>query len=226
MAITVISDWLRSRGAFSLGVDLLKQYGHPSGALLFLLNTGETSESRKQLTEQLSLLDRGSSRSVPQPTARPSPAAVRTPRELAFYRANTSDGGRGDPAGLPKELQSLRTELLSLHRHESFFRGQLTVLPSGEQLTIVANKVVEIYNRKKAGWLRIEHWRATGEILAERIEPPKDGAALILERNSLRVQLSKVKHGRTRSDPERDAQRQRRLKEIETKLNEHAPPVE
>lgn len=225
MAITAISDWLRARGAYAEGVDLLKRYGHPSGALLFLLGTGETSESRKRLTEQLASLDRAAARSVSQPAARPAPAAVRTPREVAFYRANTSDGGRGDEARLPQELQRTRDELMALHRHESYLRGQLVILPDGEQLTIVANKVVEVYNRKKAGWMRIEHWRATGEILPEKVEPPKDGAALVLERNSLRVQLSKVKHGRTKPDPERDAQRERRLKEIETKLNEHAPAL-
>ena len=225
MAISAISDWLRTKGPYAIGVELLKKHGSPSPPLLFLLGTGETGTSRARLTSSLAELNSASDARVPQPAPKAAPSAVRSPRDIAFYRCNTEDGGRIGDDRLPKELHRTRDELKALHRHESYLRGQLAITPDGEELTILANKVVDVYQRKKKGWLRIEHWRASGEILPERVEKLEDPMSLLLERNSLRVQLSKVKHGRTHPNPERDAARQQRLQDVETKLKEHAAAI-
>jgi len=223
VAISAVHDWLRTNGDFAAGVALLNRYAKPPRSVAFLLSLGDKPHVRKALCECLERINAVSDTRIPEPPPKAAPSAIHEPQRLAMFRANSQDGGRGDDTKLPPDLQRTREELKALHRHESYLRGQLVLLPDGEELAICANKVVEVYNRKKKGWFRIETWRATGDVPAEKLDIPKDRGALILERNSIRAQLSKVKHGKTKPDPVRDEKYRKRLAELQSQID---APVE
>lgn len=220
MAISAISDWLRSSGPFNAGVELLKLYGSPSKATLFQLSLGDQPFPRKVLITCLEKLNADSDQRVPatQPGMR-APSAVRDPHAMTLYRMNSVEGGRADLRDLPAALKPDYDEVRALYRQESYYRGRMVEIPDGDQLLDVADKVVETYERRKKLWFKIETWRATGDILKETTPVPKDRGALIMERNSIRAQLSKVKHNKTKPDPVRDAKYVARLAEIQLLLD-------
>lgn len=236
MAIAAVSDWLRTDGDFNLGVELLKRYGIASAPTMYLLSCGDSTLGRRKLRECLERINAASNerRAAVEQQVKPQAPGSRVVREGAVSTDATavaevvlgrvlSDAmPRLDDTQMPPQLRKLKDELAALHRHESYLRGQLAITPDGPGLTEIRDNLIAVFDRKKAGWRRIEAWRVTGKDIAETAQKPVSVHALILERNSLRAQLSKVKHGKAKPDEARDAQRRVRLEEITKLLEQHA----
>jgi hypothetical protein len=207
-----------------VGLLLLKKYGTPSRPLLFTLDQGENGFSRDALVDALTLLCNGAvERLPPSPAPRSAPSAEHGSVITASTRAlEPEDRSSGRDRDLPPDLRALYKQLGAWNREMAYLKGQMLRVQDGMELGQLANEIVRIDKQHAAGWRRIEYWRATGQVLGNPDPATPDLKALILERNSLRAQLSKVKHGKTRPDAKRDAERKDRLADLE-KLTNGAP---
>lgn len=195
------------RGPFEDGIALLKEYGKPSGALLFILSTGEDIHNRQLLDGELALLQQAATKRVEErrPVVAISLSAVGRAHELAETKSLESTFEE-DARPLPPELQVLRKELKTKHKLMMHLKGVKTRVPNGMDLRHIALQIVELYDEMRAGWLVIETWRSTGQMLKLAPEAgPVDVGALINRRNSLRVQISKAKKGSRKATPEQVA---------------------
>lgn len=217
MAITTVSDWLRTRGNFALGVDLLKLHGTPSPAQLLLFAQGEDGFSRQVLETALRAVNEQSAAALPErkavhPTHAQAPAV--SPTEVrAFVRALDPDAGTDIKEHLlPAALRPLRTLLRDKHRSLVFLRGQLTRTPDGIELARIAGEIVRLRRELNAGWMEIEHWRATGRAFPRAEETGTlDRDALKRRLNTVRVRLSEAKSGKRPLDEgKQDALRKER----------------
>lgn len=226
MAISTITSWLNSKGSFALGVDLLTLHGHPTPAQLFFFSCGEDGHSRNVLTAALRAVNERSTTVIPAgPKAVVAPSPANKSTERAVRTAFKSDPGTDIPEHqLPEELRPLRRELRDLHRNMVFLRGRLTSVPDGPELGKVAGQIVHLREKINAGWIAIEYWRATGKPLAGGTAPQTvDRPLLMKERNTLRVRLSEIKHGKRKAPQDRIEAMKARKAQLDRILNE---PVE
>jgi len=185
------------RGPFEDGVALLKEFGKPSGALLFILSTGDDMHNRQLLDGELAHIQEAAKKRVEErrPVIQVSVSAVGRAQDLAEAKSLESTFEE-DPRPLPPELLALRQDLKTKHKLMMHLKGAKSKVPNGMDLRHIALQIVDLYDEMRAGWLVIETWRSTGQVLKLGPEAgPVDVAALIKRRNSLRAQLSKAKKG-------------------------------
>lgn len=205
MSFRAIHEWLVVKGQFNLGVQLLQTHGQLTTTQEFLFKTGETAFSRRKLTEALQALHTQAVAATPRaPVLRQIPVERDKTHAAAFTRGLSADAGTDLPEqSLPPQLRPLRGELRDMHRLMVFLRGTMTRIPDGMELRKVAEQVVDLRTRINAGWLTIETYRATGQLVQPApSKETKDSGELRRELASLRVQISKAKHGKRKASEE------------------------
>jgi hypothetical protein len=224
MAIANISTWLRNKGAFQDGVELLKLHGNPSPTDLFIFGLPESPMNRGKLEDALRRIDT----KFVQSTIAAAPVSKTRPRdahdvdERALQRSLQPPPDTLPELSLPMELRPLRRRLDRLWREKTLLRGSLLSLPNGPQLKATASKVKALGKEIRAGWVVIERWRTHGIIIDMDKAPALDLVALHKKRDSLRVQLSNYKHGKRKYTPDEVAAKQAALDDV-IKLIEHGP---
>lgn len=222
MAITAVHDWLTGRGPFVKGLELLKAHRDLTPSEAFLFVQRESPFARQKLVDALTRLNTAATERV---LSRPTPVGQAIKEDVttakAFERAIKNEAGTDVPeTSLPLPLQPLRRQLRDMHRHMVFLRGTLLGTPDGMDLRHVAERIADLRRRINKGWRSIEEWRETGVVaLPEEGTRPTGHNDLVRELNSLNVQLSKAKHGKSKAGPDKVAAWEARKEAIKSILN-------
>jgi hypothetical protein len=220
VAIASITTWLRARGPFSEGVELLKLHGRPSPADLFIYGLGETSVSRERLTHALSHIHEVTVEATGAHTHSIKATVVVSPEERAERRTTVDDKAQGvHEDQLPPELRDIRRQISADFRTLSFLRGKASNMPDGMELRQVAMEIADLHDKVRAGWLCIETWRDTGTVITFRPTQEKDREELHKERASIRSQLSPTRIAARGTPPEKVEAWRKRLNELDTLLD-------
>ncbi len=222
MAITAVHDWLTVKGPFAKGLELLKAHRDLTSTEAFLFAQGDKPFPRQKLVDALTSLNKAATERV---LARPTPLGQAMKEDVAtarsFERAIKSEAGKDLPeSSLPAALQPLRGQLRDMHRHLVHLRATLLGCPDGIELRNIAERIVDLRFRINSGWRVIEEWRATGVVAMPKEAPPPVGQNdLVRELNSLNVQLSKAKYGKSKAGPDKVAIWEARKQAIKSILN-------
>lgn len=217
MALADINTWLRNKGPFATGVELLKLHGSPSAADLFVFSLPESSMSRERLEKALRNLDAKVTERVKAP---PHVKPLQRERdshditERAYHRSIREPAKELPEQALPEELRPLRRSLDRLWREKLLLKGSLSSLPNGMELRTAAEHITALGRSLRAGWEVIERWRTHGVILRTDQPAPVPVHKLIGRRDSLRVQISRMKNGKQNSTPEALARKEAELADI------------
>lgn len=222
MAIAAIHDWLRVRGTYALGLELLRMHGRPSAAELFLLQQGESPFSRQRMERRLRTVNDAAIEAVSQVVTVSASPEVVPPHEEEALRLSLADKPPQDmpEEALPPQLQPLRRDLKQWHQEMLILRGMMMKTPDGQELRGIAEQVVELHERIRNGWRVIEYYRATGQVMGATPERKVDVVDLTRELRALGVWLSQRKTGARKSSPEQIDQRKARKVVVEQLLKD------
>lgn len=226
MAITAVQDWLTGNGSFAKGVELLKSHGRPTSTDLFLFSTGESPFARQKLTAALTAVNNASTERIlhaPLPMAKAIEVDVITSR--AFDRGMRGEAGQDvSEEMLPASMRPLRKQARDLHRHLVHLRATMLAMPDGMELRHTAEKIVSLRKQLNSVWRCIEEWRVTGiPVFPHEAKAEAGQNDLVRELNSLNVQLSKAKHGKSKAPADKVAAWEARKAAIKTMLNREDP---
>jgi hypothetical protein len=225
MRSEAIHAWLRTNGPFAAGVQLLREAGCTDEALLFVLDLGETSVSRKSLTEALqSIHDRvvHATAAVAVPTVVQEPTKAEVAKEDADLVHAHVD--RYALRKLTPEQEALRKEATDALRTMSYYRARLETLPSDEDRLRDAGHIVRLDLVAVRAFARLDAWLATGR--DPGTDPPKPEPTeeeLRKELRSITSALSHVKHGRRVVSPAKLESLKARKAEIKAILDALQP---
>jgi hypothetical protein len=217
MAFSDINTWLRNKGPFATGVELLKLYGTPSSTDLFVFSLPESSMSRERLEKALRAIDSKVSKTVREAPAVNIQLRARDADDIverSFQRSLREPAKEIPEQALPQELRPLRKALDRMWREKLMLKGSLRHLPNGIDLRHTAEKIVDLGKSIRAGWEVIERWRTHGVILRTDKPAPVPAHKLVGRRDSLRVQISRMKSGKQKSTPETLARKEAELADI------------
>lgn len=223
MAFVDIHNWLRDKGPFAAGVELLKLHGTPSSTDLFVFSLAESSMSRERLEKALRAIDAKATKKVkdtPLPTPKERQRDADDIVERSFHRSLRKPPENIPEQALPVELRPLRKALDRMWREKILLKGSLPSLPNGMDLRNTAEQIVELGKKIRAGWEVIERWRTHGVVLRTDQAAPVPVHQLVGRRDSLRVQISRMKSGKQKSTPETLARKEAELADI-LKLLKH-----
>jgi hypothetical protein len=226
MPISVIHNWLVTRGPFDVGVALLKKYGDPTDAELLLFGMRESPFSREKLVAALRTVnDAAHAPTIVKRRSSPRDGQLITSREAdieenAFNRSLTDPKDQVQEELLPADLRPLRRQLTEQWREYTFLRGTMVNLPAGMELRSTAGKVIHLRAQIRKGWRIIEHWRQTGHVVkvSEEVKP-NDPVSLMKRKNALEVWLSQRRTGARKGTAEAIAAKQKELSEVKALLN-------
>jgi hypothetical protein len=229
MAFQDIEQWLRSNGDFARGVELLKLHGNPSSTDLFVFGLPESPMSRERLTKALRALDKKVTdrvRNAPLPQIKERQRDAEDLAERVLHRSL-----RKPPENLPEEvltaeLRPLRRELDRKWREKIMLKGSLPTLPNGIELRHTASRIVQLGKEIRSGWEVIERWRMHSVVLRTDKPDPVPVHKLVGRRDSLRVQISRMRNGKQKSTPESLAAKEAELADIMNLMKNGAPAAQ
>lgn len=205
MSAQHIHAWLQGRQVYADGLALLKRFGTPDDATLFLLELGETSVSRAQLTSALrDLHEEAVARNIalqernatPPPVLRSDIIAERA--QLA--RDPRNDGYEGQQ--LPTALQALRDQVKTDLREMSYLKSRLELLPSDDDRLRDALRIVALDEDITSAYARLDAWKATGRDPGEKEPPPPmNGIELVTRLRNIKSYLSRARSGKRKVSP-------------------------
>ena len=211
--MSLIHAWLQGHRPFADGLQLLRDSGTASSALLSLLDAGETAYARERLVEALTAIA-GKVPEPPQPKPRLHPAA-------AAMVVDTSAPPIDDwtDSQYPVELQEVMRQLRDWYREFDRLRGELRRIPTKDERYTTALRVKELDDLIHAAHYRLDTFRATGTDIGGVVEQPKTRAELLQERNNLRTYISRHNKGTRPATPEQLAMWKQRAAIIQTTLD-------
>jgi hypothetical protein len=182
MAISAIHDWLTLRGPYQRGIELLKLHGNPSAAQRLLFDLPESTFTRSKLEAALRSVNEANPAPQPRLRAKPAVAPVITADDDVDTRVHkrlVAPQFKDLPVDLlPKELRPLREQLKKDWREYTYTRGTMRNIPDGMHLRQVAEHVLALKQKMRAGWWVIEHWRKTASVVKldaeQRVANPVD----------------------------------------------------
>lgn len=216
MALSYINQWLEGGRLFQEGVELLKEHGKPSKALLDLLSRGETAYAKDRLAEALGKVLESA---VSSPAAAPKPAPRLHPGMVAAALVNGADHADWPDSRYPVELQELKGEIRAWLREQDTLFGGLRYIPTKDKRYETALRIKELDDLVHAAYYRLDTFRSTGTDLGMITERPKTAAELLIERNNLRSYICRAQKGTRKASAEQLAAWKARLSIINTMHN-------
>lgn len=229
MAFADIQAWLRDKGAFARGVELLKLHGNPSPTDLFVFGLPESPMSRERLVDALKAIDKKVTERVLRaaiPNIKPRERDSEDLAERVLHRSLRKPPENLPEQALPQELRPLRRDLDRKWREKILLKGSLPNLANGIDLRHTAEKIVLLGKEIRAGWEVIERWRTHGVILRTDKPEPVPVHKLVGRRDSLRVQISRMKNGKQKSTPDSLARKEAELADIMNLMKNGTPATE
>ena len=233
MAISSIHDWLTRKGEFTHGVDLLKLHGAPTPAQLVLFGMAESTFSRAKLVEALRKVNDAAV--VPSAhrgkVQKPGPVIVPGDEvEDRVHKRMLNNANKDLPIELlPKELRPVRELLKQQWREFTYARGRMENIPDGMHLREAAEHVLDLRQKMRHGWWRIEHWHKTGSIVQTNAQKEITNPVDLLRRErKLSTWLSQRKPGaknQRRSTPEEFEAKKMELDQVRKLIKQNAVPA-
>lgn len=225
MRADAIHVWLHTKGAYADGVRLLREAGCDDEDLLFVLDLGETSVSRKTLTEALQrmhdqVLEATRVVAVPHVQAPPTKA------EVARVDAEHGHSGPDRYAlrSLSPEQELVRKEAVEAMRTMSYYRSRIETLASDEDRFRDAGHIIRLDLQAVRAFARLDAWLATGT--DPGTEPPPaepTEAELRLKLRSLASSISRAETGKRLVEPSKLARWREERDAIRSKLDALRP---
>jgi hypothetical protein len=217
MGANAIHQWLRSNGDFEQGVALLHEHGHPDGALTFLLELGETSYSRQELTAALNTLHQAAlRRTVAKPDRAARNLVTKADIEAARHELVRDPKGDGyEAAQLPDGLRAVRDELKQQMKEMDFLRHRLDTLPSDDDRLRDAMRIAVLDEQVVAAYARLDAWKVTGRDPGDDMPEPVSGEAALREMINIRSYLARHKSGQRLAPEQRVKYWKERLADLQ-----------
>ena len=222
MAIVDVQNWLAGKREFAAGVDLLKEHGKPSGALLTLFQRGETGYSRERLVEALQECLRIAVETQ-EKTPRPKPNLHAGAHAAVMKRLGNEEFDEWPTHQYPPELQEVKQNARQWISEEAHLRGEVRRMPLKEERYRTFLRLVELDQLRTAAYKRLDAFRATGTDIGQVQEAPKSLAELYVERNNLRTYVSRAQSGVRPASAEQVATWKQRLSIIQTAIDAGNP---
>lgn len=203
MRADAIHVWLQTKGAYPDGVQLLREAGFADEDLLFVLELGETSVSRRTLTEALQhihdqVVEATRAVAVPHVQAPPTKA------EVARVDAEQGQPGPDRYAlrQLTPEQELVRKEAVEAMRTMSYYRSRLETLASDDDRFRDAGHIIRLDLQAVRAFARLDAWLATGTDPGTD-PPPREltEAEMRLKLRSLASSISRAERGTRKVDP-------------------------
>lgn len=175
-----LHQWLNGSRNYAAGLELLSQYPEIA-ALLPLLKSGQNRYTEKKMEEAIASLappEPPQPDHVIAPDQSPAPPDSASPISSLITHHSKEKHRMGHTSGYPPHLVELDRDVLLKMKRVDELRAFLFALPEGEQLRLVATRIVEIDREVNFGWEQLHFYARTGEVMPGT-GPIADGPSIL-----------------------------------------------
>ena len=215
MTAADLNLWMAGHGDYAQGLELVRAYHAADDALMFILQLGDTTYSRRKMVEALRLVRDGLTDTTSDTYAQVKVVVPVTKADIQAERhaqgRDLSTDGYQDET-LPLDLREKRQQAKALLREMDYYRHRLEEMPNDNDRLTAALIIVENDAKAVAIYQRLDAWRDTGRDPGETTPPPpKKVSELAKELRNIDSYLARHRSGaRPRSSAQVKAWEDRR----------------